>query len=325
MKSVQYGLFAVLSLFSVAASADGGGTVYRNGVATTLSSAYAYATTDLFDKSKPAVVVVLSSGPIDGPAIDASPDRAKAFDTIFWDTTSKATSVKLTISAGQDARVEQVNLAVLEGEGLHSSGSMGKDFYKLELKVNDGKRIEGSFRSTHESEKTEPHGAYYDVHFASNVVDGPAFGPGLPPDGGEPFKGFREYSGALTHAWVFHDKEDMTRLANTLSDARLKQLNVALKSAKGDEDKIKKIISDMLDEIPDSFRFGSGTIKGDTATMEIKGKVRTRGEDTTPAADISISVVMKKENGDWCFDGNRKADAGKSKPAHAAGKPAAGH
>lgn len=315
MKQLRWGLAALLSGVFCLAWADGGGTIYRKGVAVPMVGAYAYAAPDLFDPSKQAVVVVLSSEPIDQAGYDATEDRAKALDSLSWDTESKATSVQLTISTGTEARVEQVNLAVLAGEGLHSSGSMGKDFYKLDLKTNDGKRIEGSFRSTHESEKTEEHGAYYDVHFSLNVASGPGFGPGLPADGGEPFKGFRAYERALSHAWVFLDKSSLTGLANTLTEARLKIMNQSIKGAKGDEDKIKAILNGMHAEMPDSYRFVAGTVKGDIATMQLKGKAHDAAGDTIPDVVVAIVVTMKKENGDWCFDHSQKSGAADSRPA----------
>lgn len=319
MKRSQWVLAAILLVVFGAAWADGGGTIYRNGTATALTSAYAYAAPDLFDASKPAVVVVLSDQAIDAAAYDAAADRARAFDRyLFWDSASKATSVMLTISAGKDARVEQVNLSVLSGEGLHSSGSMGANFYTLELKSNDGKRIEGSLRSTHESEKTDKNGTYYDLHFALDVASGPAFGPGLPPDGGEPFKAFRAYNDAVGHASIFLDHDALTAVANTLTDARLKALNQAIKSAKNDEDKIKDVLRSMRSDTPDSYRFVAGSIKGDVATMEVRGKAHDANGETIADSELAITVTMKKENGDWCFDRDQKHAVGKGKPGPAA-------
>ena len=324
MKQLQWFLAAVLIGGSAAVQADGGGTIYSNGVATTISGAYAYAAPDLFDPSKQAVVLVLSSEPIDATAYDAAADRAKAFDdNLFWNNERKPTSAKLTIGTNKDAPIEQANLAVLSGESLHSSGSMGTAFYTLDLKTNDGKRIEGTLRSTHESEKTDKNGTYYDVHFALNVANGPPFGPGLPPDGGEPFKAFRAYERALSHALFTLDKDSLNGVANTLTDARLKALNQSIKSAKND-DKVKEILRSMRDELPNSSRFLSGSIKGDIATMQVKGKLNDAdGNDIGDSAPIN--VTMKKENGDWCFERQQKSAAGGGKSATApAGKGKSG-
>ncbi|MEP6941047.1 MAG: hypothetical protein ABI846_14870 [Rudaea sp.] len=324
MKRLQWFLAAVLVGGFGAAWADGGGTIYSNGVATTVAGAYAYAVPDLFDASKQAVVVVLSSEPIDAAAYDAAADRNKAFDdNLFWNNERKPTSAKLTIGTNKDAPIEQANLAVLSGEGLHSSGSMGTAFYKLDLKSNDGKRIEGTLRSTHESEKTAKDGTYYDVHFALNVANGPAFGPGLAPDGGEPFKAFHAYERALSHAVFSLDRDSLNGVANTLTDARVKALNQSIKSAKND-DKIKDILRSMRDELPNSARFVSGSVKGDVATLQVKGKLNdAEGNDIGDSAPIS--VTMKKENGYWCFDRQQKAAASGGKPAPvAAGKGKSG-
>ena len=313
MQRFQWVLAAVLLGASGAAVADGGGTIYSNGVATTVSGAYAYAVPDLFDASKQAVVVVLSSEAIDAASYDAATDRSKAFDdNLFWNNERKPTSAKITIGSNKDAPIEQVNLAVLSGDSLHSSGSMGKAFYTLDLKTNDGKRIEAVLKSTHDSEKTDKNGTYYDVHFALNVASGPAFGPGLPPDGGEPFKAFHAYDRALSHAIFSLDRDSLNGVANTLTDARLKKLNQSIKNAKNDE--IEKILRAMRDETPNSFHFVTGSVKGDLATIEIKGKVYDGNGNAIADSDL-VSVTMKKENGDWCFDRLQKTVGGRSKPA----------
>jgi hypothetical protein len=46
----------------------------------------------------------------------------------------------------------------------------GAGKYKLELKRNDDKRIEGTLHSTKEADKTAEHGGYFDLHFALDVA-----------------------------------------------------------------------------------------------------------------------------------------------------------
>lgn len=191
MKRSYWVVSALLLCLYGMARADSGGTVYREGAATKYLGAYAYAKPDLFDESKHAVVIVMLDGPIDAATFDAAPDRERALDHLLWDV-DNGNTLKLTIGPDADgkARVEQVNLyAKMNKKSKSTSTSMAPGYYTLDLKVNDGKRIEGSLRSTHESEKTQKNGSFYDLHFALNVASGPPFGPGLPPDGGAPFKG----------------------------------------------------------------------------------------------------------------------------------------
>jgi hypothetical protein len=176
------GLFAACS----AAYADCGGTLYNNGLATQLTSAYAYAAPDAFDDSKQMVVVVLSTAALDVAAFDAAEDRAKAIrSTLKFNTENKPTTVTLKIGPAKDKPIRGLDVDVIAGEGQHFSRTWAS--YVLDLKQNDGKRIEGTFRTTDEKKPSGKYNDYYDLHFALDVGNGPAFGPGLPPDGGAPF------------------------------------------------------------------------------------------------------------------------------------------
>jgi hypothetical protein len=46
----------------------------------------------------------------------------------------------------------------------------GAGKYKLDLKRNDDKRVEGTLHSTKEADKTAEHGGYFDLHFALDVA-----------------------------------------------------------------------------------------------------------------------------------------------------------
>ncbi len=337
MKRLHWVLCAIVIGICGPAWADGGGTVYREGAATKFLSAYAYAKPDLFDESKQAVVIYVLDGPIDAATFDAAPDREGALGHLLWDTNGN--TVQLTIGPDKNgqAGVEQVNLvARVNGTTTSTSASMGPDYYVLDLKANDGKRIEGSLRSTHESEKTAKNGSFFDLHFALNVASGPPFGPGLPPDGGAPFKGYWKYVSALWSATTREelDDEKVQALANTLSDARIKAMNQIAESAgkgKGELDKAQlAVLKKMWANVPHGDRsvnsndvvFVSGRMNGDVATMEIKGE-RSQGTidgngNYTPGPPILVTVTMKKENGEWCFDKDQKHEIGRGKASPAA-------
>ncbi len=316
--------FSTIGLFAACSTAyaDGGGTLYNNGVATRLTSAYAYAAPDAFDDSKQMVVVVLSTAAIDAATYDAAEDRAKAIrNTLELNNEDKPTTVTLKIGPAKDKPIRAIDVDILAGEGQHFSGTWAS--YVLDLKQNDGKRIEGTFRTTDERKPAGKYNDYYDLHFALRVASGPAFGPGLPPDGGAPFKGYWKYVSALSSAATREelDDEKVQALANTLTDARIKAMNqIAQSAGKGDGELDKAqlaVLKKMWADVPHDNRsvssndvvFVSGRMNGDVATMEIKGE-RSQGTTDgngkyTPGPPIFVTVTMKKENGQWCFDNDR--------------------
>lgn len=284
---------AALLAVSVFAHADAGGTVYHHAAPTKLVSGYAYSVPDAFDPKKQAVVVVLSDTQIDAAAFDAAEDRKEAIDRfLLWQPDGKATTVTVMIGADKSAPVEQLGLAILAGEGLHSSASVGSGTYALDLTRNDGKRIEGSFRTRDVAEKSSPNGDYYDLHFALDVASGAPFGPGLPPDGGEPFKAYGDYSKALGDVVWHMGDDEMQQFVNMLSNARLAEIN----AAKGD--KRKSLLKTMHERGIHSFRFVSGRVKGNVATLELSGK-------NADGAAATATVTMKREDKYWCFDGEK--------------------
>ena len=311
------GLFAACST----AYADGGGTLYIDGVATQLTSAYAYAAPDAFDDSKQMVVVVLSTAAIDAAAYDAAEDRAKAIrSTLGFNTENKPTTVTLKIGPAKDKPIRGVDVDIMAGEGEHFSGTWAS--YVLDLKQNDGKRIEGTFRTTDEKKPSGKYNDYYDLHFALHVASGPAFGPGLPPDGGAPFQGYWQYVSALWSAAIREDLDDkkMQALADTLTDGRIKAMNeIAEKAGNGvgELDKAQlALLKKMWADVPHGDRsvnsndvvFVGGRMNGDVATMEIMGERSqgtTDGSKYTPGPPIFVTVTMKKENGQWHFDNDQ--------------------
>jgi hypothetical protein len=298
MKASATILAATLLIASAAARAGGGGVLYHDAVATRLTSAYAYAVPDAFEPSKKAVVVVLSSAPIDAAAFDAAEDRKEAVNQyLLWKPDGTATSVTLMIGTDANAPVEQISLAILTGNGLHSSASVGSATYVLDLARNDAKRIEGTFRSRDESRKTDPKGDYYDLHFALNVASGKPFGPGLPPDGGEPFKAYQDYAKALSDvAWRMGDDE-MQRFGDLLTQSRIDELNATQGGNR------KTFLKNLHEAGIRSFQFVSGRIEGDRATLELSGK-------NAEGAASAATVTMKKEGKYWCFDREKLHAAG---------------
>ena len=316
--------FSTIVLFAACSTAyaDGGGTLYINGVATQLTSAYAYAAPDAFDDSKQMVVVVLSTAAIDAAAYDAAEDRAKAIrSSLVLNSENKPTTVTLKIGPAKDKPIRGIDVDIMAGEGKHFSGTWVS--YVLDLKQNDGKRIEGTFRTTDEKKSAGTYNDYYDLHFALNVASGPRFGPGLPPDGGEPFKGYWKYVSALWSVAIRDelDDEKVRVLANTLTEARIKAVDKIAESAgkgAGALDKAElAVFKKMWADVPHGNRsvnssdvvFVNGRVKGDVATLEIKGE-RSEGKtdgngEYTPGPPIFVTVTMKKESGQWCFDNDR--------------------
>jgi hypothetical protein len=321
MKPMQFVSMGMLSLACSASWADGGGALYHDGLKVTYTSAYAYAVPDLFDKSKQAVVIVMGDRPIDAATFDAAADRDKAFGDFMGNSLRDGSSVQITLGPDKDGnvRVEQVNTREsTNGKFSSSSGSTMESSYKLDLKRNDGKRVEGTYLSTHESDKTEAHGKFFDLHFALDVASGPAFGPGLPPDGGDPYKAYDAYADALSHADFHFDPDRYQEFVNTLSDGRIKALNkIAASAGKGkSQDALLVEMKDMESRVPSSRRFVRGRVNGDVATVEVAGKGHNTDGTEIAGAVISITATMKREKGVWYFDSDgQPAAEGKPKPA----------
>ena len=163
---------AVLLVVSGIAVADGGGSFTVKGKTTVLKSAYAYSRPDPFDASKQTTVIVFSERVMDTAKINAATDRVTALshatDDFVAGQEHRSAAVEIYI-ARDDPKfpVQQIGFDL---PGLSSSASTGPDNYTLQLKRNDGKRIEGTLKSTKEAAKTADHGGFFDLQFALDVA-----------------------------------------------------------------------------------------------------------------------------------------------------------
>jgi hypothetical protein len=171
MNSARAALAAILFTTSAIALADGGGTFTVKGKTVALKSAYAYSRPDPLDGSKQSTVIAFSERLIDAKKISAAKDIPDALSHAMNDYSGaeeKPASVEVIISRNDpDSPVQQIGFDL---PGLSSSASVGAGRYKLDLKRNDAKRIEGTLRTTREADKTSEHGGYFDLHFALDVA-----------------------------------------------------------------------------------------------------------------------------------------------------------
>lgn len=299
MQAWRLGASALLLATAAAAHAEGGGTFRHEGKSYPLSSAFAYTTADHFDKNRKLVAVTLSDAAIDAATIDAAKDRDDALSTYL--RRHKANSVTLELDpSNKDAPLQQFKLVM---DSYQSAGGMTPGFYTIDLKRNDGKRIEGTFRTKDDHDRDG-----CNVHFALDIVDGAPFGPGLPPDGGEPYKAFEKFSEALFHASSGHYGE----IGDTVSKARYQEMLAAQKKGT-----LKQMMDKLWSEhINYNAAFMQGRLKGDVATLELQGAISSyeydaAGNSVEKRAPANATVTMKKEDGAWVFDGQalRKSEA----------------
>jgi hypothetical protein len=176
MKCATLALTAILLATCGTAFADGGGTFIVKGKTYLLKSAYAYSRPDPFSPSKQSTVILFSEILIDTKKVDSATDRGSALSHIMSDhlpdKDERAGSVEIMI-ARDDAQfpLQQIGYTIPNED---SSASVGADRYKLVLKRNDAKRIEGTLVSTKEAAKTAEHGGYFDLHFALDVASAQA-------------------------------------------------------------------------------------------------------------------------------------------------------
>ena len=173
MKCATLALTAILLATCGMAFADGGGTFTVKGKTFVLKSAYAYSRPDPFDHSKQSTVILFSERLIDAKKLDSATDRGSALDHVIFDhlpdKDERAGSVEIMIGR-DDAKfpIQQIGYTI---PNENSSASLGADRYKLVLKRNDAKRIEGTLLSTKDAAKTAEFGGYFDLHFALDVAD----------------------------------------------------------------------------------------------------------------------------------------------------------
>lgn len=175
MRWVRLALTVAVLATCGTALADGGGTFTVKGKTIVLKSAYAYSRPDPFDHSKRSTVIAFSVRLIDAKQIDAAEDRpaalAHAMNDYDPDKEERPASVEIIIARNDpQSPIQEIDY---EMPGLSSSASAGADHYKLDLKRNDDKRIEGTIHSTKEADKTAEHGGYFDLHFALDVASAP--------------------------------------------------------------------------------------------------------------------------------------------------------
>jgi len=263
-------LLLAASLVSGTAFADGSGTLYQDGKATKLVSAYAYRGADPFDKSKQITTVVFADKPIDAASANAAADRGEAVS----DQMRSKDALRVELNLEGDGSVQNVNIL---GQGFSGSQS-GSGWYTLNLVHNDAKRIEGTFRSNDEADKKE--GRFYDLRFALDLPGAPDLGTALPADGGEPGKAYRNYLAAL-------QKGDIDALAKTMT----KERGDELLAHRNDAD-FKMMFAFIQGSAMRNPKIVKAFGKGDTATLELSGK----DGDGNSATSIA---TMEKQSGTW--------------------------
>ena len=252
------------------ALADGSGTLYQEGKAIALVSAYAYRGPDPFDKTKEITTVVFADKPIDAAAANASADRGEAVS----DQLRRAEATRVELNLQGDGSLQNVNI-----NSPGSSGSQsGSGWYTLKLVRNDAKRIEGSFRSNEEADKKD--GRFYDLKFALDLPGAPDLGAALPADGGEPGKAYRAYLAALK-------KGDIDALSKTMTQERSREI-----VAHRNDPDFKMMFAFIQESALRDPKIVKGYSKGDSATLELSGKDGD-GNNATSVA------TMQKEGGSW--------------------------
>lgn len=152
----------VAALFAFACGsvhASGSGEVTKEGKTTKLTNAYAYRRTDHFDDKKMVTVVVFSTKPADTAKVNGASDRVGELESQL--SQQEATYIEIEIAG--DGSVEQLGF---HAPGLSNSRNTDE---KPALIHNDDKRIEGTFHSKDEKDKTSKFGAYYDLKFALDI------------------------------------------------------------------------------------------------------------------------------------------------------------
>jgi len=159
MKFVRHAIGLAALCLCVGAHAAGSGEMTRKGQTTKLPNAYAYRQADHFDKSKMITTVLFTTKPLDTAKIDAASEQIDAAEAQLRQL--EASYVELDIAA--DGSLEMIGFFA---PGVSVSGGTSD---KPVLTHNDARRIEGSFRSTDEKDKTGDFGGYYDLKFALDI------------------------------------------------------------------------------------------------------------------------------------------------------------
>lgn len=159
MKFAPHAIGLVALCICLSAHATGSGEVTRKGQTTKLPNAYAYRQPDHFDKSKMITSVLFTTKPLDSAKINAASAQIDAAESQLREL--EASYVELDVAT--DGSLEMIGFFA---PGVSVSGGTSD---KPVLTHNDDKRIEGSFRTRDEKEKSGDFGGYYDLKFALDI------------------------------------------------------------------------------------------------------------------------------------------------------------
>ena len=254
------------------AFADGSGTLIIKGQTTAFKTAYAYRHADDFQPDQQITTVVLSDKPIDVSKVNDAVDREDALKTQLRELNGNR--VELNIRA--DGTVENVN-TMTDG----TSGSVsGSGWYAIDLKRNDDKRIEGTFRSSDEKDKKEGSSGYFDLKFALDLPGAPDLGTPLPADGGELGKVYRAYSVAV-------QKSDVDAMIKFMVKARA----ASVQSHRTDPN-FNTMLGFIRESAIKDAKIVKGYTKADNGTLTVSGKDGS-------SSNVESTISFAREDGAW--------------------------
>lgn len=169
MKLTTLAALSILLATSASAWAGGGGSFIVKGKAFALQSAYAQTCPDPFDSSKQSTVIDFSGKAFDDQQIATADDPASALAralNAFASGEDRPAKVRVILARANPASpVQDISYSI---PGLSSQASARN--LTVELKHNDGKRVEGSLRSSDEAAKTARFGGgFFELDFALDV------------------------------------------------------------------------------------------------------------------------------------------------------------
>jgi len=245
----------------------GAGQFFHDGKLITLTSGYAYRGPDHFHPDQQMLVLDFSDQPTATAAINDAPDRASALEE------QRTQGNRVTLNIGADGSLINANF---RADGLAGSGS-GSGWYKLQLRQNDDKRVEGRFVSTDEASKT--HGEFYDLKFSFDLPGAPDLGPAVAA-GGETDLAYRAHLEALKGG-------NVDALAKTMTAG-----NAAKFLSARNEAYFPRILASIQGSALVSPSYVKGNARGDWATLSYTGK-DGKGRTATHV------VTLHREAGAW--------------------------
>ncbi|MBN1200246.1 MAG: hypothetical protein JXJ20_00180 [Anaerolineae bacterium] len=90
--------------------------------------------------------------------------------------------------------------------------------------------------------------------------------------------------------------KDFMKAYDDLNVDKLKDL-----SCESPDEDFEDAIGDMEVEFND-LKFEEKNKKDDTADIQVKGKMKLKMGDEEMESDLDITLMLKKESGDWCVD-----------------------